>query len=340
MFGRGVTRRGRCGRGSGRRPSGARRRIGGRAWAGRSARAGRVSRRIMSSKTLAASRHRDAHGSSRTGRPAGRRGTSGRSTRRAGGEVRRPRDVARTRRRCPSRCCPSRARRRPCRRGSRCRGSRARAAGRPSNASLPGNARLGPARVPVVAVGDEQHVVARACTPASSVSSQPPSARSSARAIGVSKRILSRKPKRVDVGVEVRRDLRVVREVRVRPRHREVRELHAVARRVDVQVAVGGRHPVAVAEDPVAADAVGRLEAVERDPALVQRLGGRDPGRAGADDRGGRQLGHEGGGPPGAINVTDASPYRARAPLSRARCRRRAPRTRCCRRAACDRRCP
>ena len=44
------------------------------------------------------------------------------------------------------------------------------------------------------------------------------------------------------------------------PRHREVRVLHPLARRVDVQRAVGRRHPVAVAEDPVAADAVGRLE--------------------------------------------------------------------------------
>jgi hypothetical protein len=60
----------------------------------------------------------------------------------------------------------------------------------------------------------------------------------------------------VDVGVEVRGDLRVVRVVGVVGRHREVRVGHAIARRVDVQVAVGGRRAVAVVEDPVAADAV------------------------------------------------------------------------------------
>ena len=96
----------------------------------------------------------------------------------------------------------------------------------------------------------------------------------------------------VDVGVEVLGDLGVMRVVGVGPRHREVRVLHALARRVDVQRRVGGGHPVGVAEDPVAADAVGRLEAVERHAALVQRLGGGDAGRAGADHGGPGQLGH------------------------------------------------
>ena len=63
----------------------------------------------------------------------------------------------------------------------------------------------------------------------------------------------------VDVVVEVARDVRVVREVGIRLRHREVRVLHALARGVDVQRAVGRRHPVAVAQHPVAADAVGLL---------------------------------------------------------------------------------
>ena len=43
------------------------------------------------------------------------------------------------------------------------------------------------------------------------------------------------------------------------------------------------RHPVAVAEHPVPADAVRRLEADELDPALLQRLGGGDPGGPRAD---------------------------------------------------------
>ena len=41
--------------------------------------------------------------------------------------------------------------------------------------------------------------------------------------------------------------------------------------------------PLLFLEHPVAADAIGLLEAVERDAPLVQRLGGRDPGGAGAD---------------------------------------------------------
>ena len=55
---------------------------------------------------------------------------------------------------------------------------------------------------------------------------------------------------------------------------------------------VGGGHPVGVVEDPVAADAVGRLEDVERDAALVQRLGRGDAGRSGADHGGPGELVH------------------------------------------------
>src|SRR5262249_42288852 len=47
---------------------------------------------------------------------------------------------------------------------------------------------------------------------------------------------------------------------------------------------------VAVAEDPVAADAVRRLDAVERDPGLVQGLRGGDAGRSGADQADGGQV--------------------------------------------------
>ena len=95
------------------------------------------------------------------------------------------------------------------------------------------------------------------------VTSQPPSARRSARSTRVSNVIRVADAEVVDVGVEVLGDVRVVREVGIRRRHREVGELHPLARRVDVQRAVRGRHPVAVLEHPVAADAVGGLEAVE-----------------------------------------------------------------------------
>jgi hypothetical protein len=80
----------------------------------------------------------------------------------------------------------------------------------------------------------------------------------------------------VDVGVEVAGDLRVVRVVRIGLGHREVRVLHPVARGVDVQLPVGRRHAVAIAEDPVAADAIRCLEACVGNAALVEGLGGGD----------------------------------------------------------------
>ena len=149
---------------------------------------------------------------------------------------------------------------------------------------------LGPARVPVVAVGDDQRVV---------LALEPPCPwRHAPAAVGRGARRVSTprleadavaEAEVVDVVVEVRRDLRVVRVVGVRLRHREVRVLHPLARGVDVQPLVGRAHPVAVAEDPVAADPVGLLEAVERDALLVEGLGGGDAGGAGADDRDGRE---------------------------------------------------
>jgi hypothetical protein len=96
----------------------------------------------------------------------------------------------------------------------------------------------------------------------------------------------------VDVVVEVLGDVVVAREVRIRLGHREVRVLHARPRRVDVQRAVRGRDVVLVAPDPVAPDAVGQLVAVERDAALVERLGGGDAARPGADQA---DLGQVGG---------------------------------------------
>ena len=142
--------------------------------------------------------------------------------------------------------------------------------------------RLGPARVPVVAVGDDQRVVAARL--AALERHVPACRRRRRRALDAG---LERDPvaeaEVVDVVVEVLGDVGVVREVGIRLRHREVRELHPLARGVDVQRAVRRRHPVAVLEDPVAADAVGLLEAVEVEPALVQRLGGGDAGRAGTD---------------------------------------------------------
>ena len=60
----------------------------------------------------------------------------------------------------------------------------------------------------------------------------------------------------IDVAVEVLLDVGVMREVRIAARHREIGVGHALARDVDEQVPVGGRHPVAIAEHPVAPDLV------------------------------------------------------------------------------------
>ena len=59
-----------------------------------------------------------------------------------------------------------------------------------------------------------------------------------------------------------------------------------------MQRPVRRRHPVLVGENPVATDAVGLLEAVDRDPPLVQRLDGGDPRRAGADHARAREGSH------------------------------------------------
>jgi hypothetical protein len=99
-------------------------------------------------------------------------------------------------------------------------------------------------------------------------------------------------PEVIDVGVEVGRDLRVVGVVGEGGRHREVREGHPLARRVDVQLAVRRRHAVRVAEDPVAAHAVGGLEGRDVEAALAQCLERGDAGGARADDGRGGQLGH------------------------------------------------
>jgi hypothetical protein len=146
-----------------------------------------------------------------------------------------------------------------------------------------GKRRFGPARVPVVAVGDEQRpVLARLATLERDL---PDAVFAPARALDAG---LERDPlaqaEVIDVGIEVGPDLRVVGKVGVGGGHREVRVLHARARAVDVQVAIRRGHAVAIAEHPVASDLIGLLEAVERNPALGERLGRHDAGGAGAED--------------------------------------------------------
>ena len=152
--------------------------------------------------------------------------------------------------------------------------------------------RLRPARVPVMPVGDDHGVVGRRLAVAGA-DLEPP--------VGQALDVLDPDPEPdpvaeaevVDVVVEVLGDVVVTGEVGIGLRHREVRELHALAGGVDVQRSVGGRDPVVVAEDPVPADPVAELEAVERQPALVQGLGRGDSAGAGADQTGnGCVVGH------------------------------------------------
>src|SRR5205085_2292213 len=103
-----------------------------------------------------------------------------------------------------------------------------------------------------------------------------------------------------DVVVEVLRDVGVMGEVGIGLRHREVRVLHALARGVDVQGAVRGGHPVAVAVHPVATDAVRLLVRRHVEPALRERLDGGDAGGAGAD--------HAGGGERHGVHPTSRMP--------------------------------
>ena len=111
----------------------------------------------MSSLTRAVSRC-GTWAACRSGPTAGRRCTWGRPRRRGGRRGAYWRRRGWPRRRCPSRGCPCRARPRPCRRETRCRGSRGRGSGCPRSLAA-GEPRLRPARVPVVPVGDDEHVV-------------------------------------------------------------------------------------------------------------------------------------------------------------------------------------
>ena len=91
-------------------------------------------------------------------------------------------------------------------------------------------------------------------------------------------------PEVVGEFIEVGGHLEVVGVVREVVGHRQGPEGHHPARGVDVQRAVGGRHPVVVFVAPVTADVGALLEAVEGDPVRIQHLGGDDAGAAGADD--------------------------------------------------------
>ena len=152
--------------------------------------------------------------------------------------------------------------------------------------------RLGPARVPVVTVGD-QHVVVvpgrdRARVVARPDRDVPPTALRGCHLghLGTERdRVAEREV--VDEVVEVLGDLPVARVVWQARRHRPRGVLHPLARGVDVQRAVRRADAVVVLVAPVAADPRAHLEAVEVDPLRLQHLGRSDPRRPGSDDAGG-----------------------------------------------------
>ena len=147
--------------------------------------------------------------------------------------------------------------------------------------------RLRPARVPVVAVGDD-HVVVVPRPDLVVVSG----ARGDvvARALGRHARHLGPEgdprpqPEVVDELVEVRRDLPMARVVGKVGRHRVGGVLHRIARGVDVQRLVRRRHAVVVVVAPVAADPRAEFEAVEVDASGRQHLRRGDSRRARSDD--------------------------------------------------------
>ena len=140
--------------------------------------------------------------------------------------------------------------------------------------------RLGPARVPVVAVGDHDRVV-RASLAGRELDLP--------TAVVIPRHVLDRglerdrvaNPEVVDVAIEVVADV-APRRIVVRAQ-REVRVRHPRTRGVHLQGRVTARAPVRVLEHPEPADHRPRLEAVERHASLVKHLRRRDPTGAGSD---------------------------------------------------------
>jgi hypothetical protein len=89
---------------------------------------------------------------------------------------------------------------------------------------------------------------------------------------------------RVGVVAKPLEDVRVMRVVRIAVGHREVAEGDRRLGDVDVQRAVRRGHAVGIAEVPVAADLVGRLEAGVRHAEVAERLARGQAADPSADD--------------------------------------------------------
>jgi hypothetical protein len=149
--------------------------------------------------------------------------------------------------------------------------------------AVEGSRILRDARVPVVAVGDDQHVVEPGLAGRQGHRPQAVLGALGAQDLGVEGDGLAQ-AEMGDIGLEVGQDLAVVREVGPVGRDREVLEGQPPLRGVDVQALVAGRQAVGVLVVPVAADVVGGLEAVIGDAGVLQPLGGGEAAAARADD--------------------------------------------------------
>jgi hypothetical protein len=97
----------------------------------------------------------------------------------------------------------------------------------------------------------------------------------------------------VGIGFKIGQQLLVRQEVGLVGGNRKVGIAEVVAAGVDVQVAIGAGQAVVIAVAPHPADVGALLADLEGDALVVQRLGHRDAGGAGADDADvGRCLGH------------------------------------------------
>ena len=155
----------------------------------------------------------------------------------------------------------------------------------PGELLRPRKRRFGPARVPVVPVGDQHGAVAIDLPLLAGIDGHLPLPvhRLDLHHLGPEPDLLP-KPEVIDVVVEVGGDLKVIRVVRVVRRHRIGPIGHQPPRGVDVQRPIGGRHPVVVFKPPVPPDLRALLKAVERNPTSVQDLTRSDPRTPGSDD--------------------------------------------------------
>ena len=148
---------------------------------------------------------------------------------------------------------------------------------------LAGVRRVGPARAPVVPVGDDERV--EGVRLAVVGLDAPAPARLADRALdGGAETQVGPQAEALDVGVEVLADLDVIGEVRPLARHRQVRELRARPAGVAVQGLVGRRQAARVVEHPDAADPVAALEARHVEPRPGAGLQRGQPGGACAHD--------------------------------------------------------